>query len=96
MNSKRAFIVRDEIAEVEVVIFHHHQVAARREGAEDLCVGFSDVSIRRYPAFDRYSPGPVPRKILTDHGLRRPERTKTLVHDRLRSELKSRLRRDFV
>ncbi len=68
--TQKAYIVTDETTELEaVIVFHQHSVAARRIGANNLNVEFSDVSCRRAPEFDGYAiVGRVPNRVLLNHG----------------------------
>lgn len=51
------------------VVFHHHGLAARREGANELDADFECVACSRAPQFDQYaSMGKVPSQALLDAG----------------------------
>lgn len=55
-----AYVVRSYENE-NVIIFARHGVVARREGANELGIDFSEVeSCTRAKEYDKYSPGPVP------------------------------------
>jgi hypothetical protein len=51
------------------IVFHHHGLAARREGANELNSDFDSVELKRAPEFDSYADeGFVPNKILIESG----------------------------
>lgn len=51
------------------IVFHHHGLAARREGVEALDGEFEHASCTRAPEFDQYaSLGEVPTQVLLDAG----------------------------
>lgn len=61
MNALKAFQVSDDYEGHTVVIFAASGVAARREGANELGIEFSEVGrCARAPHYDRFAPGPVP------------------------------------
>lgn len=70
MSGLKAYSVQGN--EYGVIAFATSGVAARREGANELNIEFSDVeSCRRIPALDHYAgqPGGVPMRVLVeDHG----------------------------
>lgn len=66
----KAYTVTDEYGEGHAVVrFAHHNVVARRDGANELNLEFESVSCRRSPEFDGYADaGSVPPLALIDHG----------------------------
>lgn len=64
-----AWRVTDE-DEHDVIVFHHHGLAARRKGAEmGICHEFEDVFCSRAPEFDQYAEqGRVPDDVLLANG----------------------------
>lgn len=51
------------------IVFHHHGLAARRNGANELNSEFENVTSKRAPAFDSYAEkGFVPTKVLIESG----------------------------
>lgn len=51
------------------IVFHHHGLAARREGANELDVEFEHADCTRAPQFDQFAPlGKVPAQALLDAG----------------------------
>ena len=65
----KAFQVNDAEGH-SVVVFAKHNASARREGANELNIGFESVdSCRRAPCFDCYADrGSVPTALLIEHG----------------------------
>ena len=67
MSGLKAYSVQGN--EYGVIAFAHCNVVARREGANELNIEFSDVeSCRRMPALDGYAgqPGGVPMRVLVE------------------------------
>lgn len=52
-KKKVVWVVSDD--EHGVVVSHHHGLAARREGANELDAEFDDVTCRRAPELDQYA-----------------------------------------
>lgn len=64
----KAYVVHDG-DEGWAVVFASNGATARRKGAGELNCSFEDIeSCRRRPAFDEYSPGPVPKLALIASG----------------------------
>lgn len=69
MNKKVAWQINEDMECGSVVVFHHHGLAARREGANDLGLDFEDVECYRASQFDEYADkGEIPRTVLLDNG----------------------------
>lgn len=70
MKTLKAYMVSDGDDGASIV-FASNNATARREGASELDVDWSEVdSCRRAPQFDAYAPGPVPAAVLIEHGWR--------------------------
>lgn len=68
MTALRAYTVHDG-GDHSVIVFAHHNVVARREGANEMDCGFNEVDYcKRSPEFDSYAPGPVPPLVAIEHG----------------------------
>jgi hypothetical protein len=68
MTALKACTVHDG-GDHSVIVFAHHNVVARREGANELDCGFNEVDYcKRSPEFDAYAPGPVPPLVAIEHG----------------------------
>lgn len=64
-----AWLVREDCEGHGVITFHHHGMAARREGAGELGYEFDDVEVSRAPEFDQYAEqGKVPPMALLENG----------------------------
>lgn len=64
-----AWTVTDESTPKACVVFHHHGLAARRLGAEELGEEFEYLECRRSPEFDHFTEsGKVPTQALLDAG----------------------------
>ena len=69
MAKKVAWQINDTFEGSSTIIFHHHGLAARREGANELDLDFEDVECSRQAYFDEYAEqGFVPREILIGAG----------------------------
>jgi hypothetical protein len=69
MAKKIAWQIDDIFEGTSTFVFHHHGLAARREGANELDLDFEDVECSRKPYFDEYAEqGFVPREVLLDNG----------------------------
>jgi hypothetical protein len=64
----KAYVVRETYNDGCCVRFAEQSVVARREGANELDTDFEAVECRRAPEFDEYAPGPVPDRVLVEHG----------------------------
>lgn len=68
MTALKAYTVHDG-GDHSVIVFAHHNVVARREGANELDIGFNEVDYcKRSAEFDSYAPGPVPPLVAIEHG----------------------------
>ena len=68
MTALKAYTVHDG-GDHSVIVFAQHNVVARREGANEMDIGFNEVDYcKRSPEFDSYAPGPVPPLDAIDHG----------------------------
>lgn len=64
-----AWMVRDDCEGHACIVMHHHGIAARREGANQLDIEFEYVDCSRAPQFDQYADqGKVPTMVLLEHG----------------------------
>lgn len=64
---QKAFIVQEDYEGVSKIIFHHHALAAKRLGAEELGMEFEEIECRRAPQYDKFFPQ-VPIKELVENG----------------------------
>ena len=70
-KKQRAWVASEDGEGHSVVIFHHHGLAARREGANALGMEFDEVECKRAPHFDSFADqGHVPPLDLLKAGLR--------------------------
>lgn len=68
MTALKAYTVHDG-GDHSVIVFALHNVVARREGANELDIGFNEVDYcTRSPEFDSYAPSPVPPLVAIEHG----------------------------
>ncbi|MBO2700820.1 hypothetical protein [Shewanella algae] len=66
-----AWQVLEDYEEHGCIVFHHHGLAARREGACELGLDFEYVECARAPQFDQYAElGKVPPMALLEAGWR--------------------------
>lgn len=67
--SLKAFSVMEDFDGHSVIVFAEKAVVARRNGANELNVDFSEVSeCKRLPWADEYAPGPVPVHVKIENG----------------------------
>lgn len=65
----RAYVVQEEDEGTGGVVFAHHAIVARRNGANEFNGGdFHGVRCRRAQWADKYAPGPVPKLAMIDAG----------------------------
>lgn len=66
---KLAWVVTDDYEGHAVVVFHHHGIAARRIGADELEIAFENAECKRNKALDKYAETGVPTEVLVkEHG----------------------------
>ncbi|AQS40233.1 hypothetical protein Sps_05164 [Shewanella psychrophila] len=65
----KAWLISEESEGHSCIVFHHHGLAARRLGANELDVEFESVESSLKPEFDQYAEeGKVPTKVLLENG----------------------------
>lgn len=68
MKTIKAYIVSNGDPEEDTIQFATTNVAARRQGADEMGDDFSNVSCRRLPWADEYSYNKIPAKAYIEHG----------------------------